>query len=133
MKGNWFVAELEDGKRLRGRMQMEAHAKSGMYPFKVDVHWQKSEDETFDLDMTAKFEEQLMYVFEKEKDAFLTMVTEDDKEFVFSWYVRNIQAFGTMLNNTLMLFPPLPLTLYSMDDPEWLAYNNAYKVVNCIN
>lgn len=129
MDGNWFVADLVDGKRVRGRMNMDVHAKSGMYLYKIDIHWKKGELD-FDQDMTAKFEEQLMYVFEKEKDAFLVLVSEDEKEYVYSWYVRNISSFGNVLNNTLMLFPPLPITIFSMDDPEWSNYYAVYKVVN---
>lgn len=132
MNGDWFVAELVDGSRLRGRMRMEVHAKSGMYPYRIEIHWKKSEDKGSDEDMTAKAEEQLMYVFEKERDAFLVLVTENKTEYVYTWYVRNIQNFGMKLNNVLMLFPPLPLTLYSMDDPEWIAYNEASKVLNGI-
>lgn len=132
MNGDWFVAELVDGSRLRGRMQMEAHSKSGMYPYRIEIHWKKSEDKATDEDLTAKAEEQLMYVLEKERDAFLVLVTENKTEYIFTWYVRNIQNFGVNLNNVLMLFPALPLEIFSMDDPEWLAYNEAYKVVNNI-
>lgn len=130
MKGNWFVAELEDGSRLRGRMDMSEHAKSGMYPYKIDIHWKKSDSKEEDEDMTAKAEEQLTFILEKDRDAFLVLVSEDDKEYVFSWYTRNIEDFGKKLNQTLMFFPPIPIQVFSMDDPEWTAYNQAYKSVN---
>lgn len=132
MNGDWFVAELLDGSRLKGRMHMEAHAKSGMYPFRIEMHWKKTDDEETDNDLTAKAEEQLTYIFEKERDAFLVLVKEETDKFVYTWYVRNLQHFGERLNQVLMLFPPLPLTLYSMDDPDWDAYTGAQKVLNSI-
>lgn len=129
MEGNWFVADLVDGRRVRGRLHLDVHAKSGAYPYKVDIHWKRGEAE-FDQDMTAKLEEQSVFFLEKDKDGFLALVSEDDKEFIFSWYVRNIQGFGNLLNRMLMLFPPLPISIFSMDDPEWTAYYSILKVVD---
>lgn len=130
MNGDWFVAELVDDSRLKGRLRMEEHSKSGMYPFRIDIHWKKSDDKVSDEDLTAKAEEQLMYVMEKERDAFLVLMKEDKTEYLFTWYARNIQNFTMKLNHVLGFFPVLPLTIYSMDDPEWTAYNDAVKVIN---
>ncbi|MBQ0030198.1 MAG: DUF695 domain-containing protein [Bacteroidales bacterium] len=129
MKGNWFVAELTDGSKLRGRMGLEEHAQSGLYPYRIDVVWKKS-DSDFDEDMTAKMEEQLLLILEEQRDAFLALVKDAEKEMTFSWYARNLGDFEKKLNQVLMFFPPLPISVFSSDDDEWLSYYSALKVLN---
>lgn len=104
---------------------MEAHCNSGLYPFRIEIKWLRNG--AFDeLDMIDKFEESLAFVLENELDALNTSVYQDEKQFIFTWYTKNIRVFGDLLNKALAFFPHLPIQIVSTDDAEW----NDYKLYN---
>lgn len=130
MKGNWFVMKLKNGDRVRGRMQMERYCKDIQYRFKVELFWNKQPDHAYDEDMTEKIEEQLMLVMEMDETAFLVMVTEDDTQYIFTWYTSSLQTFGERMNQCLSGFPQLPISVFSMEDPGWERYVETLKMVD---
>ena len=126
---DWFVVELADGKRVRGRHFLQEHVQSGIYPYRVELFWNKSDDTNYDEDMTAKIEEQLRAGMERDRMAFLISVTEDDSQYIFTWYVQNEEEFGERLNKILAFFPPLPISVFSTEDIEWTAYKEIEKMI----
>ena len=79
--------------------------------------------------MTAKIEEQLRAGMERDRMAFLISVTEDDSQYIFTWYVQNEEEFGERLNKILAFFPPLPISVFSTEDIEWTAYKEIEKMI----
>lgn len=118
---DWLFIEHEDGSNIRVRRFMDAHKDSGLYPFRIEITWNRNG--AFDeMDMVDKFDECLSYVLEKELDALNTSIYQDDKQFIFTWYTKNIRVFGELLNKSLAFFPPLPIQIASTNDAEWNDY-----------
>jgi hypothetical protein len=83
------------------------------------------------MDLVDKFEESLSYVLEKELDALNTSIYQDDKQFIFTWYTKNIRVFGELLNKALTFFPPLPIQIASTNDSDWSDYRQCSQKFGC--
>ena len=133
MRGDWFVVKFQDGKQVQGRLGMEQHKNSGAYPFRIELFWEKGSDEDFDADMTGKLEEQMIAAMERDQTAFLVMITEEKTQTVLTWHAKSIDAFSDKMNAVFSLFPPLPVSVFSMNDEKWEAYEQILKIVRKLN
>lgn len=130
---DWFVVELEDGKRIRCRRFMEQHAQSKIYPYRIEFFWTKTQDPAYDLDMIGKLEEELKLRIEQVNEAWLVAVTEDNTQYILTWYARDLESFGEKMNNTLMFYPKLPVSVFSTNDSEWTAYFDMTSLIKDLN
>ena len=123
---NWIIAKSEESI-LRVRREMETSANSGLYPFRIELFWDIQDPESADEEeMVDKLQENLSVVMEEKKTAFMVAIFQDKKNYDFTWYTKNVDEFGKLLNMTLQFFPKLPIRIYSTDDAEWTEY---YKMM----
>ena len=126
---DWVVLEFEDGKRLRLRRFLESHSQSGAYKFRVEFFFNRT-GENSEINIINDVETKLQSAMESDMTALLAAITEEDSQFVYTWYTKNIDEFGARLNSVLSSFPVLPISLFSMDDPEWEAYKKMNKYLD---
>ena len=65
---------------------------------------------------------------EKDKLAILTGVYTGDGERTLVFYTRTSKVFGERLNEALMGYDLLPISLYVEIDPEWYEYQEMYEI-----
>lgn len=126
---NWIIAKNEDCT-IRIRRGMERYSESGLYPFRIELFWDiqdfKAKEEE---DMADKLQENLSAVMEQNDVAFMVAIFQNDKNYVFTWYTKNVETFGELFNQTILFFPKLPLQIYSTDDSEWEEYHKMIRLL----
>jgi len=127
---DYILVEREDGSNLRIKQKVDAQRKSGLYPIRIEIMWDRSKKIEDEMDMVDKFEQNLIGVAESKLEAICTTIYQDDKWFIFTMYVNNTEKFGALLNHIMMFFPPLPLKIMSTDDANWEDYDKTLKMIN---
>ena len=132
LSDEWFtaIAESEVGTDtifVSGRCDIEEFRLSGKFKERAEVTWRYDADgKGMPDEATATLMEEVMAVLrramEKNKLAILTGVYTGVGERNMIFYTRNIPAFGNTLNEALMSYELLPLTIYTEKDPDWNEY-----------
>lgn len=128
----WFtaIAESETNNRtifISGRYHIDEFKESGKFPFRAEVTWHYSPDtKGMPDEKSAELMENVLIALkkamEKDKLAILTGVYTGDNERNMIFYTRNVAAFGNKLNEALIPFEKLPISIYTENDPEWNEY-----------
>lgn len=128
----WFtaIAESEEGNDtifVSGRCGIDEFRCSGKFRERAEVTWRYDADSKGMPDeATAMLMEDMMATLrramEKNKLAILTGVYTGGGERNMIFYTRNIPAFGNTLNEALMPYELLPLTIYTEKDADWSEY-----------
>ncbi|MFA6885120.1 MAG: DUF695 domain-containing protein, partial [Paludibacteraceae bacterium] len=119
---NWIIARSADCT-IRIRREMEKYSESGLYPFRIELFWDIQDQESKEEeDMVDKLQENLSAVMEENDTALMVAIFQNDKNYVFTWYTKDMETFGKLSNQTLRFFPKLPIRIYSTDDANWEEY-----------
>lgn len=136
LTNDWFTAfsESDDGKMIIicGRDGIDAFMQSGKFKERAEISWKYTGDANgMPSDAVAetmeKVQDALQKKMEKDKLAVMTGVYTGENERLWVFYTRNVPAFGVMLNETLMPFEELPITIYTEKDPQWEEYQDMYE------
>lgn len=132
LSDEWFtaIAESEEGSDtifVSGRCGIDEFRTSGKFKERVEVTWRYQADgKGMPNEATAALMEDVMATLrravEKNKLAILTGVYTGAGERNMIFYARNAPAFGNTLNEALMPYELLPLTIYVEKDVEWSEY-----------
>lgn len=134
---NWFtaLADSEEGEMIfiSGREDMKPWAESGKFKERAEIYWKYEKDSKgMPADKEAmlmeKVQDGLKKVMEQNKLAILTGVYTGAGERTMIFYTRNVAAFGQMLNEVLLPFETLPITIYTEKDPDWEEYAEMYEM-----
>ena len=129
---DWWTApaQADNGNLLMvtGRSNLHHVKNTGFYNSRIEVMW-KYESDTSGMPSleTSKLMEQahdaLCEAFDKDPVAVLVGIYTGDGERDWVFYTRSLHIFQRKLNEALATLPPLPLSFYAEDDPEWEEYN----------
>lgn len=128
----WWTAptQSESGRLIMvtGRKNVGKFRENPRFNIRVEVTWKYNGDESGMPDLvTSELMEQvqdaLQKTFTKDPVAILTGIFTGDDERDWIFYTLSTHIFGRKLNEALMDFPLLPLTIYCENDPDWLAYD----------
>lgn len=132
LSDEWFtaIAESEEGSDtifVSGRCGIDEFRTSGKFKERIEVTWRYQADgKGMPDEATAALMEDVMATLrravEKNKLAILTGVYTGAGERNMIFYARNAPAFGNTLNEALMPYELLPLTIYVEKDVEWSEY-----------
>jgi hypothetical protein len=70
----------------------------------------------------------LQKIMEKDKLGIMTSIYTGGGEKIWVFYVRNVRVFGERLNEALVNFEPLPISIYTEYDPDWEEYLDMYEM-----
>ncbi len=127
----WWTApaQSESGRLIMvtGRKDVKKFMDNARFSIRVEVTWTYDGDESGmpDKDTSTIMEQvqdALTGVFDKDPVAVLTGIYTGDGERNWVFYTLSTHIFGRKLNETLSVFPQLPLSIYCENDPEWLEY-----------
>lgn len=128
----WFtaIAESDEGNDtifVSGRCGIDEFRLSGKFKERVEVTWRyEADSKGMPNEATAMLMEEvinsLRRAVEKNKLAILTGVYTGAGERNMIFYARNAPAFGVALNEALMQYELLPLTIYVEKDTDWCEY-----------
>ncbi len=127
----WWTApaQSESGRLIMvtGRKDVKKFMDNARFSIRVEVTWTYDGDESGmpDKDISTIMEQvqdALTGVFDKDPVAVLTGIYTGDGERNWVFYTLSTHIFGRKLNETLSVFPQLPLSIYCENDPEWLEY-----------
>lgn len=105
------------------RKDLLPHLDTGKYPYRIDISWHYSGDDKgmplieTSTDMEA-FETALTPALERNKLALLAASCTGEGSKEWSYYTRNLKAFGETLNTALADLPQYPLTFEAEEDRE---------------
>ena len=72
--------------------------------------------------------DKLREVMEKDKLAIMTGVYTGQGQREINFICRNVAAFGERLNNTLSVYPKLPIVINAYDDPDKEEYRDLLEL-----
>lgn len=134
----WFTALAEDENAntviISGRDNIAAFRESGKFKNRIEVTWEY-EGGAMPSDEEAKLMESVSDALragaEKNKLAILTGVYTGGGKRIWVFYSRHTGAFGEMLNQALLSFDLLPITIYSEIDVDWDDYLGTLELKCC--
>ncbi len=132
LTNEWFTAIAESDKDdstifVSGRCDIEEFCKSGKFKERVEVTWRYQADakgmpDEPTAELMSDVQDALQRTVEKNKLAIMTGVYTGAGERNMIFYTRNIPAFGVALNQALVSYELLPITIYTEKDPDWNEY-----------
>ncbi|MDB4334755.1 DUF695 domain-containing protein [bacterium] len=131
-KGDWFIANsIKEGHEIitRGRKDLKTIMDSKEYDIRIEIYWNyQANDEGMPdkhiQDLMDKMEEVLSIKVESEEIGYQTTNFVGNNQRIWVWYTKDVEKFGETLNNTLSMFPKLPLKIISTNDPDWTDYQD---------
>ena len=137
LSNEWFTALSEDETghlvTVSGRDNLMEFVNSGKFKERVEITWKyEGDDKGMPSEALAEkmetVQETLRKAMEKDKLAILTEVCTGAGEKLWIYYTRTTRVFGERLNDVLMPFELLPITIYTEVDPEWEEYLDMYEM-----
>lgn len=131
LSNEWFTAlsENETGELVTvlGRDELSEFASSGKLKDRIEITWKYEPDtKGMPLEKTGQLmeavEAALQKIMEKDKLAIMTAIYTGGGEKIWVFYTRAVHVFGERLNEALVPFELLPITIYTEHDPEWEEY-----------
>ena len=133
----WFSTMGEtDGSApmfITGRDNIDEFRLSGKFKERVEVRWNYTpQHNRMPSEVEGELMEEVQLLLqkrmEKDKLAILTGVYTGDGERTLVFYTRTSKVFGERLNEALMGYDLLPISLYVEIDPEWYEYQEMYEI-----
>ena len=133
----WFSTMAEADNEMpifvSGRDNIDEFRLSGKFKERVEIYWEyESAHNGMPSDAEGELMEQvidaLRKAVEKDKLAILTGIYTGNNERTLVFYTRTSRVFGERLNEALIPFPQLPITLYVEIDPEWNEYQELCEI-----
>ncbi len=135
LSDEWFTALSEDEAghliTVCGRDDIMEFVRSGKFKERVEITWKYEGGNMPSEALAEKMEavqETLRKAMEKDKLSILTEVSTGAGERVWTYYTRTARVFGERLNDVLMPFELLPITIYTELDPLWEEYLDMYEM-----
>lgn len=137
LSNEWFTALSEDEAghlvTVSGRDELMEFVRSGKFKERVEITWKyEGDDKGMPSEVLAEkmetVQETLRKAMEKDKLAILTEVSTGAGEKLWIYYTRTTRVFGERLNDVLMPFELLPITIYTEVDPDWEEYLDMYEM-----
>ncbi len=137
LSNEWFTALSEDEAghlvTVCGRDGIMEFVRSGKFKERVEITWKYEGDEggmpsEALAEKMEAVQETLRKAMEKDKLSILTEVSTGAGEKMWIYYTRTARVFGERLNEVLMPFELLPITIYTELDPEWEEYLDMYEM-----
>lgn len=135
LSNEWFTALSEDEAghliTVCGRDDIMEFVRSGKFKERVEITWKYEGGDMPSEALAEKMEavqEALRKAMEKDKLSILTEVATGAGERVWTYYTRTARVFGERLNDVLMPFELLPITIYTELDPQWEEYLDMYEM-----
>ena len=128
---DWWTSptESENGRLIMvtGRRDVDKFRNNSRFNIRVEISWKYEGDATGMPNYeTSTLMEQVQGAFETEfkKDpiAILTGIYTGDNERNWVFYTLSTHIFGRKLNEALVNFELLPITIYCENDPDWNEY-----------
>ena len=128
---DWWTSptESENGRLIMvtGRRDVDKFRNNSRFNIRVEISWKYEGDaagmpnyETSTL--MEQVQEALEAEFKKDPIAILTGIYTGDNERNWVFYTLNTHIFGRKLNEALVNFELLPITIYCENDPDWNEY-----------
>ena len=128
---DWWTSptESENGRLIMvtGRRDVDKFRNNSRFNIRVEISWKYDGDasgmpnyETSTL--MEQVQEALEAEFKKDSIAILTGIYTGDNERNWVFYTLNTHIFGRKLNEALVNFELLPITIYCENDPDWNEY-----------
>ena len=128
---DWWTSptESENGRLIMvtGRRDVDKFRNNSWFNIRVEISWKYDGDasgmpnyETSTL--MEQVQEALEAEFKKDPIAILTGIYTGDNERNWVFYTLSTHIFGRKLNEALVNFELLPITIYCENDPNWNEY-----------
>lgn len=128
---DWWTSptESENGRLIMvtGRRDVDKFRNNSRFNIRVEISWKYDGDasgmpnyETSTL--MEQVQEALDAEFKKDPIAILTGIYTGDNERNWVFYTLSTHIFGRKLNEALVNFELLPITIYCENDPNWNEY-----------
>ena len=128
---DWWTSptESENGRLIMvtGRRDVDKFRNNSRFNIRVEISWKYEGDavgmpnyETSTL--MEQVQETLEAEFKKDPIAILTGIYTGDNERNWVFYTLSTHIFGRKLNEALVNFELLPITIYCENDPDWNEY-----------
>lgn len=128
---DWWTSptESENGRLIMvtGRRDVDKFRNNSRFNIRVEISWKYEGDavgmpnyETSTL--MEQVQEALEAEFKKDPIAILTGIYTGDNERNWVFYTLSTHIFGRKLNEALVNFELLPITIYCENDPNWNEY-----------
>lgn len=128
---DWWTSptESENGRLIMvtGRRDVDKFRNNSRFNIRVEISWKYDGDasgmpnyETSTL--MEQVQEALEAEFKKDPIAILTGIYTGDNERNWVFYTLSTHIFGRKLNEALVNFELLPITIYCENDPNWNEY-----------
>lgn len=128
---DWWTSptESENGRLIMvtGRRDVDKFRNNSRFNIRVEISWEYDGDasgmpnyETSTL--MEQVQEALEAEFKKDPIAILTGIYTGDNERNWVFYTLSTHIFGRKLNEALVNFELLPITIYCENDPNWNEY-----------
>ena len=128
---DWWTSptESENGRLIMvtGRRDVDKFRNNSRFNIRVEISWEYDGDasgmpnyETSTL--MEQVQEALDAEFKKDPIAILTGIYTGDNERNWVFYTLSTHIFGRKLNEALVNFELLPITIYCENDPDWNEY-----------
>jgi hypothetical protein len=128
---DWWTSptESENGRLIMvtGRRDVDKFRNNSRFNIRVEISWKYEGDavgmpnyETSTL--MEQDQEALETEFKKDPIAILTGIYTGDNERNWVFYTLSTHIFGRKLNEALVNFELLPITIYCENDPDWNEY-----------
>jgi hypothetical protein len=128
---DWWTSptESENGRLIMvtGRRDVDKFRNNSRFNIRVEISWKYDGDasgmpnyETSTL--MEQVQGALETEFKKDPIAILTGIYTGDNERNWVFYTLSTHIFGRKLNEALVNFELLPITIYCENDPDWNEY-----------
>lgn len=128
---DWWTSptESENGRLIMvtGRRDVDKFRNNSRFNIRVEISW-KYEGNAVGMPnyetstLMEQVQEALEAEFKKDPIAILTGIYTGDNERNWVFYTLSTHIFGRKLNEALVNFELLPITIYCENDPDWNEY-----------
>ena len=128
---DWWTSptESENGRLIMvtGRRDVDKFRNNSRFNIRVEISWKYEGDATgmpnYETStLMEQVQEALEAEFKKDPIAILTGIYTGDNERNWVFYTLSTHIFGRKLNEALVNFELLPITIYCENDPDWNEY-----------
>lgn len=128
---DWWTSptESENGRLIMvtGRRDVDKFRNNSRFNIRVEISWKYEGDATgmpnYETStLMEQVQEALEAEFKKDPIAILTGIYTGDNERNWVFYTLSTHIFGRKLNEALVNFELLPITIYCENDPNWNEY-----------
>ncbi len=128
---DWWTApaESENGRLIMvtGRKDVDKFRNNKRFTIRVEVTWKyeglpDGMPDTATSTLMSEVQDALTAEFDRDPVAVLTGIYTGDNRRDWVFYTLSTHIFGRKLNEVLVPFPMLPISIYCENDPAWEEY-----------